>query len=133
MWMKRRKQKDPIVFDDLKDLSAESPVKYWVNLFLFHIYKDSISSYTLDQSQGIPPVPYQEELPDGELSFEGIINRLKTMAGLDPVKYKNPTKGSVPLGLGGIWYRANMVFNDANDKSICSITLTTEGKSITPA
>lgn len=128
---KSGKQKKTIVLDKLVALSCPSKAESWVNLLLLHMYKDSIKTYILDNSQGIPPIPHDEELPDGELNFESIINRLKVMVGLDPVKYKTPKKGSVSLGLGGIWYTANMIFDDSNDKPSCSITLTTEGKHMT--
>jgi hypothetical protein len=127
---KRGKQKKTIDLDKLVALSYPSTAASWVNLLLLHMYKDSIKTYILDHSQGIPPVPHDEELPDGELNFESIINRLKVMVSLDPVKYKAPKKGSVSLFLGGIWYTADMIFDDSNDKSSCSITLTTEGKHV---
>lgn len=126
MWKKRIKPKNTIILHELKRLTLENPVKTWINLLLLYMYKDSIDVYKLDQSKGIPPIPHEEELPDGELSFEGIINRLKIMSDLDPVKCKKPKESSFPLILSGNEYLVKVLFDDNNDKSTCIITFTYE-------
>jgi len=127
--IKRRKKKDSIDEAELTELEPNRyPVKAWVNLLLMHILKDDPGTFTLEKSQGIPAIPLEEEVPDGELSFEGIINRLKTMSGLDPIQYKDQQSGSIRIGVGGLWYTANTIFNDSSNNPSCSITLSTEGK-----
>ena len=123
MWIRKRRPENCIDLDELKILSAAFPAKTWVNLLLLHMSKDSLSTYTLKQSQGIPPVPHEEDLPDGEISFERIINRLKVMAGLDPIKFTEPKKGSFSICVQGHWFTFNTIFNDSSDNPTCSITM----------
>ena len=124
--MLRRRKKpinlDEIDLNELKELSAASPAKVWVNLLLLHICKDSGSSLTLQKSKGIPSIPLEEEVPPGELDFDRIINRLKVMAGLDPVTYREPRKGRISLTIGGTWYHGNATFVDSVADSQCEIT-----------
>jgi hypothetical protein len=125
----RRKKKDSIDEVELTVLERNrNPAKAWVNLLLLHILKNDLGTFTLEKSKGIPAIPLEEEVPDGELSFEGIINRLKIMSGLDPIKYKDQQSGSIQIGFGGLWYIANTIFNDSSNNPSCSITLSTEGK-----
>ena len=127
----RRKKKNLTDVVELTELKPNrSLANAWVNLLLMHIWKDDLGTFTLEKSKGIPPVPLEEEVPDGELNFESIINRLKIMSGLDPIKYKDQQSGSIQLGLGGLWYTANTIFNDSSNNPSCSITLTTEGKRV---
>lgn len=129
--IRRRKKKDSIDEAELTALEPNRyPAKAWVNLLLLHILKDDLGMFTLEKSKGIPAIPLEDEVPGGELSFEGIINRLKTMSGLDPIEYKGPQSGSIRIGFGGIWYTANTIFNDSGNNPSCSITMSTEGKKI---
>jgi len=50
------------------------------------------------------------------------MNRLKVMAGLDPVLYKEPHKGEISLYIGGIWHHLDTTFVDSVDDSQCKIT-----------
>jgi hypothetical protein len=106
---------------DLIDMSP--PCMQWVNLLLLHMYKDSIDTYPLYRSRGIPPVPHEDELNDGALSFDGIINCLKAMCSLDPVKYSIPNQGTFPINIGGRWYTVNVSFKDNSYDPLCVINL----------
>jgi len=123
--LKRRKQPDSldeIDLNELKELSEASPAKAWVNLFLLHMCRDSVGSLTLQRSKGIPPIPLEEEVPSGGFDFDRIVNRLKVLAGLDPVIYKKPRKGSISLCIAGTWYQVNATFVDSVSDSCCEIT-----------
>jgi len=67
----------------------------------------------------------EEEVPPGELDFDRIINRLKVLAGLDPVIYKEPRKGKISLRIHGTWYHLDITFTDSVADSQCEITVTT--------
>ena len=123
MLRKKEKRKDSIDLSDLKILSDVTPAKVWVNLLLLHMYKDSVGSFTLNKSKGIPSIPLEDEVPEGELDFDKIINRLKVMSGLVPVIYKEPHKGEIPLMLSGTRYTANTIFVDSGDNPKCEIIM----------
>jgi len=125
-----RRRKKTIDFTEidlnaLKELQEASPAKAWVNLFLLHMCRDSVSSLTLQRSKGIPPIPLEEEVPPGGFDFDRIINRLKVLAGLDPVIYKEPRKGKISLCIQGTWYHLDTTFTDSVADSQCEITVTT--------
>lgn len=124
MLRRRKKPSSPceIDLDELKALQEASPSKTWVSLFLLHLCKDLGSSLTLQKSKGIPPIPFEEEVPPGGFDFDQIMNRLKVMAGLDPVLYKEPQKGKISLCICGIWHHLDTTFVDSVDDSRCEIT-----------
>jgi hypothetical protein len=117
----RRKRKDSIDLDDLKELSERSPAKYWVNLLLMHMCRDSVSSFTLQKSKGIPPIPGEEHMPPGGFDFDKIINRLKVMSDLDPVTFKEPRHGKIALLVHGTSYNVSTTFVDSVADSQCTI------------
>ncbi len=61
-------------------------------------------------------------MPPGGFDFDQIMNRLKVMAGLDPVLYKEPQKGKISLCICGIWHHLDTTFVDSVDDSRCEIT-----------
>jgi len=119
----RRKRKDSIDLDELKELRARSPVKTWVNLLLLHICKDAVGSFTLQKSKGIPPIPFEEDVPPGGFDFDKIINRLKVMSGLDPVVFKEPHQGEIPLTIGDTLHTVSTTFVDAGTNPRCELTM----------
>ena len=80
MKRKKDKQKGSIEIDELKELSIRNPVKTWVNFLFMHMSKNHLENFTLKKSQGIPSIPLEDQLPEGELDFTKIINRLKVMS-----------------------------------------------------
>ena len=125
MFWKKKGQIDnvEIDLDELKELTESSPGKVWVNLFLLDLFRRKIESCTLSRSQGIPSIPFEEEVPEGGFDFTKIINRLKVMSGLDPVVFKTQQEGKIPLGIGGIYYTATTTFVDSDKDSKCTITI----------
>jgi hypothetical protein len=122
-----RRRKKTIDFTEidlnaLKELREASPAKVWVNLLLLHMCRNSVSSLTLQRSKGIPPIPLEEEVPPGGFDFDRIINRLKVLAALDPVAYKEPRKGKISLCIHGTWYDLETTFTDSVGDSRCEIT-----------
>lgn len=120
---RRTRPGDPgeIDLDELKELTEASPAKTWVNLFLLHLCEDPSGSFTFQKSKGIPPVSHEEEVPPGGFDFDKIINRLKVMAGLDPVVYAEPRKGRISLCIQGIGYHLDTTFVDSSTDSRCEI------------
>lgn len=121
-----RRRKDSIDPDKLMELSDASPIKTWVNLLLLHMYRDSLSTLTLQKSKGIPSIPLEEEVPPGELDFDRIINRLKVMSGLDPVVFKEPRQGEISLTIHGTGYTVSTTFVDSGTNPRCELTVRKE-------
>jgi hypothetical protein len=123
---KRDKRKDSIELDELRELSDPVPAKEWVNLLFMHMFKTHLESFTLKKSEGIPPIPLEDELPEGELDFNKIINRLKVMSGLDPTTFKKTYEGNIRMCVHGIWCTVKTTFVDSDDDSKCEITISKE-------
>jgi hypothetical protein len=125
LWKKKRQiDKVEIDLDALKELTESSPpAKRWVNCLLEHMFRTKIESFVLSRSEGIPSIPFDDGLLEGELNFTQIINRLKVMSGLDPVVFKTQREGKVPLNIGGIDYTATTTFIDSDEDSKCSIAM----------
>ena len=133
MKRKKDKRKDSIEPDELKECSnGLTPAKKWVNLFLQHMFESHLKSVILKKSEGIPPIHLEDELPEGELDFNKIINRLKVMSGLDPVIFKKLYEGNIPMCIYGIWYNAKTTFIDSDNDSKCEITIFEEKTIKTP-
>ena len=100
-----------------------TPSISWVNSLLMHMYRDSISDFSLSKSKGIPSIPLQDELPEGELSFDRIINRFKVLSGLDPITFAEAREGHIELVLGGTRYSAKTLFDDSADDPTYQINM----------
>jgi hypothetical protein len=98
--------------DNLIKIKSSPPGKEWISLFLLYMFNESMSSFTLQKSSGIPPIPLEDEISEGELSFDKIINRLKVMCELDPVAYKKTHEGSFPVTVHGKNYTIKVTFFD---------------------
>jgi hypothetical protein len=67
-----------------------------------------------------------DDLPEGEITFDQIINRLKIMSGLDPISYTEVKEGCHKLLIHGKSYTANMIFDDSADDPICQIRMSAD-------
>ena len=123
MKWKRNKKEFPYDLDELKELSEPSPVRTWVNLFLMHMHKEHLENVVLKKSEGIPPISYEDEVPEGGFDFDKIINRLKVMSGLDPETFKKPREGNIRVNISGRDYIIKTTFLDSYDDSKCEITM----------
>lgn len=122
--MKKNKRKNSINPDDLKVLTdRQTPASEWVYSLLEHMFKSHLKSFTLKKSEGIPSIPLRDELPEGELNFSKIINRVKIMSGLDPVIFKEPHGGKHTIIFHGKQYTMKTTFIDSEDDQICEIHL----------
>jgi hypothetical protein len=119
--MKKRKTNEEPVISELKELSNLNPIKSWVALLIFNMFKNNLERFTLEKSKGIPPLPSEEELPEGDLDFCKIINRLKIMSGLDPVLFKQQRQGSIDLLVNGVKCEFLTTFLDSDSGSKCEI------------
>jgi hypothetical protein len=117
------KSKKTICMDELKVIRDPHPAKMWVNSLFEHMFKNHLKSFTLSKTEGIPSIPFEDELPEGELDFTKIINRLKIMSGIDPTTYKEPHEGNIQMGIHGIWYTVKTTFIDSDGDSKCEITI----------
>lgn len=109
---------------DVKEITEKTSVKTWVNSLLMHLYKESIGEFTLQTRDGIPSIPLRGEMPEGELDFGRIINRLKVMSGLDSIVFPEAKEGKIELVIGGVAYIAKTRFTDSAVNSTCQITIT---------
>ena len=98
------------------------PAERYVNLFLLEMLQDGPGVRVAQASVGLP-VLRDHEPPD----FARFRNRLKIMAGLDPVTYPTPRSGTVDIAIDrqadGQWYECTytvrLLFTDAgNDPSV---------------
>lgn len=100
MWPFRRKTPGEIDLDDLQSLVESSPVKRYVNILLLDLAKTGEDALcTLSKSHPLPSPAFctwEEEIPP----FEKVRNRLKVMAGVDPVVSHEPVKGRIELSIG---------------------------------
>ena len=121
--MFKKKKKDSISLGALKEVAEFTPPVEWVYSLLMHMYQDSIGNFILRKSDGIPSIPLQGKLPEGELSFDKIINVLKVICGLDPIDYAEIKEGYHSLFKHGKSYTAKMIFDDSADDPTCQIRM----------
>jgi hypothetical protein len=123
MLRKMRHRGGPYDLNNLVRLGEQTPAKEWVYSLLDYMLKNHIGHFVLVRSQGIPSIPLRDELPEAELDFDKIINRIKVMARLDPGAYKEPRKGEFPVSVGGRQYTITASFIETDSDSTCEITL----------
>ena len=123
----RRRQRESCVRDihpdEFKRLWERFPAKVWVNHLLLHMWRNSISSFTLQRSKGIPAMAWEGHLPPGGFDFDKIINRLKVLSGLDPVTFKQPRDGKTTLLINGTPCSVSATFVDSDADSLCTINM----------
>lgn len=98
-----------------------TPVIRYVNLILYQMFHDGTDRRLLQESEALPII---SEF-GGDIqppSFEAVVNRLKVMARLNPVKYPKPTDGSLQIWIGGHECRVLCRFDDGAD-SRCEIRM----------
>lgn len=121
--MFKKKKKGSIYLGALKEVAELTPPVEWVYSLLMHMYQDSIGNFILRKSDGIPSIPLQDKLPEGELSFDKIINVLKVICGLDPIDYTEIKEGNHSLFIHGKSYTAKMLFDDSANDPIYRISM----------
>jgi len=85
------------------------------------MHEASIESFFLQKSKGIPSFPLEEEVPREAITFAEIIDRIKLMCGLDPVRYKDEKEGSVVIRICDKDYTVRTTFNDTATDQSCRI------------
>lgn len=124
MFGKKPKKRDSFDLDDVKELVPQTSAKHWVNTLLMHMYQHSIKDFILQKCDGIPLIGMSDiDLPEDELDFDKIINRLKVMSGLDPILFSETKRGKIDLVLQGVPYILHTQFTDSASNSICHIEL----------
>ena len=119
-----KKEKKPSVDLDRLLIGPQSPATVWVNSLLMYMVKDSVSHFMFRKSDGIPLIPLDnDDVLDGEISFDAIINRLKVFAGFDPVIYHERKEGCELLISGGNRYIIKVLFDDFVDDPRYQINL----------
>jgi hypothetical protein len=98
-----------------------TPVIRYVNLILYQMFQEEKERRILRQSETLPIISeFGDDLQPP--SLEAVVNRLKVMAGLNPVKYTDPTDGSLQVWIGGHECRVLCRFDDGAD-SRCEIRM----------
>ena len=93
------------------------PAEHYANVFLVNLLTTDTSAITVRSSEPLPALAGVEYVPD----FARFRNRLKIMAGLDPVIYPTPRTGSFQVAterqVDGEWYlyrhTLHLLFTDA--------------------
>jgi len=114
--MKKRSDKSP----------HSNPVIQYVNLLIVDMIARDEKSMVLKEST-VPILQYKQKLPVDPPDFDPILNRLKIMSGLNPVKYPEPVDGTMSLTIGGTPYNVTTHFEDRDPEPFCTITLEQEG------
>jgi hypothetical protein len=115
------------------------PAELYANVFLVNLLASDAATGTARSSEPLPVLAGVEYVPD----FARFRNRLKIMAGLDPVMYRTPRTGSFQVStdrqLNGAWYEyrhtVHLLFTDAaTDPSVeIRVELTSREPTIDPA
>ena len=115
------------------------PAEHYANVFLVNLLTSDTVAGTARSSEPLPVLAGVEYVPD----FARFRNRLKIMAGLDPVIYPTPRTGSFQVStdrqLNGAWYEyrhtVHLLFTDAaTDPSVeIRVELTSRQPTIDPA
>ena len=101
--------------------APSTPVIQYVNMILYRMFQDGTTSRMLRQSGPLASVAeLGTELTAPPL--DAVVNRLKIMAGLNPVMYPKRVEGTIQLTIGGTECRVNCRFDDSADDR-CSIRL----------
>lgn len=118
MFLRKKKKRSSIDLDKLMVMKELSPATEWVNTLLMYMYRESIRHFTLRKSKGIPLIPLDSDFPDGEISFDKIINRLKVMCGFDPLHFTQEKEEVISLVFAGKSYSVKIRFDDCADDPI---------------
>ena len=114
--MKKRNDRSP----------HSNPVILYVNLLLFDMIARDEKTMVLKESS-MPILQHKQKLPVDPPDFDPIVNRLKIMSGLNPVKYREPVDGTTSLTVAGTPYKVTTRFEDHDPEPFCTITLEEEG------
>jgi len=93
-----------------------NPTKIYLNSLILNMFRAGTVSCMLIESEPMPQIPdYDKEMP----TFEHLMNRLKVLCQLDPVRYPLPKQGKVELMLSNHIYFLHASFDDcAADRSV---------------
>lgn len=113
MWPFRRKiMAEEISLSDLEGVVERSPAKMYVNLLMIDLADRHTNTCELSPHA---PLPYSMMWTEPLPSFEEVRNRLKILAGLNPVHYASPISGRIELGVGGCAWVLHAEFDDTPD------------------
>ncbi len=104
-------------------MEDDVPIIKWVSLMIL----DAINSKKSEISISIEPAPKlilsgEEVIPSKEITKK-IINRLKIMSKLAPMKYHQRTEGEIKLRANGIDYDISSSFLDTRDNQTCTLKI----------
>lgn len=98
-----------------------TPVIRYVNLVLYQMFHGGPDRRVLRESEPLPIISeFGDDLQPPPL--DAVVNRLKVMFRLNPVKYPEPTDGSLQVWIGGCECRVSCRFDDASDNR-CEIKM----------
>ena len=128
MWPFRRKRDDDIDLRELRRLAEGRPVSNYVNLLVLDLCRDERAEMVLRQSRPLP-IPTRSDDAEYEIpEFRKVANRLKVMAGLDPVTYTEPKEGQIELMVSGKDVTVFLRFEDSCDDPTVRIRAETTSK-----
>ncbi|NLX22984.1 MAG: hypothetical protein GXY55_15125 [Phycisphaerae bacterium] len=103
-------------------LVETNPTKIYVNCLILHLYDGDRHPCVLRPSEPLPEVPHYDL--DEQPPIQRVVNRLKVMAGLDPVHFPQPRDGRIELQIRVAKCFLHVRFNDTGPDP--SVTLRLE-------
>jgi len=134
MATRRTQAQHPEVVEDLRRMT---PLVRYVNVLVYHLVKEGGGPCTIRRSAPLPEVPkaYSPRERADEIEFHRVCNRLKVIAGLNPVAYKHPVEGAIHMRIAGKPYVVRARFEDREDDYVITLTVSQEaaGTQLKPA
>ncbi|MHC4502641.1 MAG: hypothetical protein ACYTFI_04990 [Planctomycetota bacterium] len=96
----------------------------YTNILLLKMYRQSITSFVLRESEPLPVITIEgEPEPLRAIDLAHVLNRLKVMADIDPVRHKQPVDGRFMLDIRGVPVDVYVHFDDRCADPCCEITM----------
>ena len=99
-----------------------------VDVLLYQMLKSGTATQTLT-----PETPFPSEAPPNvrgqecshapPIDFPHVVNRLKVLANLWPVRYAQPVEGVIEIRIAGEGYVAGVRFDDMDDPPSCTLSI----------
>ena len=111
--------------------AGSSPATQYVNMLLYGMFQNGVGSRILRRSEPLLPLA----APGSALQpppLDAVVNRIKVMAGLNPVIYSTPAEGTIRLTIGETECRVFCRFDDSTDDR-CTVRMESKETAQPPA
>lgn len=95
----------------------------WVNMFLYDMRSRGVGMVTLNESEPLPLVPDPRGGECVAPEFSKVMNRLKIMSGLNPIRCQEPVQGTVEVTMGAELHIVTISFDETRESASCNIEI----------